>query len=85
MPPKKSKKDASNSINAKLALVMKSGKGMEPAIRCARFTFADDVSRAVTLGYRSTLKQLRSGKAKLVIIAGNTVRMAALETSDRSR
>jgi ribosomal protein L30E len=26
----------------------------------------------VTLGYKSTLKALRSGKAKLVIIAGNT-------------
>lgn len=26
----------------------------------------------VTLGYKSTLKSLRSGKAKLVIIAGNT-------------
>ncbi|KAI0156912.1 cytosolic large ribosomal subunit protein L30 [Xylariaceae sp. FL1272] len=51
MAPKKSKKDA-NSINSKLALVMKSGK--------------------VTLGYKSTLKSLRSGKAKLVIIAGNT-------------
>ncbi|VZI12554.1 unnamed protein product [Fusarium fujikuroi] len=50
-PQKKSKKDA-NSINSKLALVMKSGK--------------------VTLGYKSTLKSLRSGKAKLIIIAGNT-------------
>lgn len=27
---------------------------------------------SVTLGYKSTLKALRSGKAKLVIIAGNT-------------
>lgn len=26
----------------------------------------------VVLGYKSTLKTLRSGKAKLVIIAGNT-------------
>jgi large subunit ribosomal protein L30e len=50
-PVKKSKKDA-NSINSKLALVMKSGK--------------------VTLGYKSTLKTLRSGKAKLIILAGNT-------------
>lgn len=50
-PQKKSKKDA-NSINSKLALVMKSGK--------------------VTLGYKSSLKSLRSGKAKLIIIAGNT-------------
>ncbi|EON63881.1 60S ribosomal protein L30 [Coniosporium apollinis CBS 100218] len=51
MAPKKSKKTA-DSINSRLALVMKSGK--------------------VTLGYKSTLKTLRSGKAKLVIIAGNT-------------
>jgi ribosomal protein L30E len=63
MPPKKSKK-AAESINSRLALVMKSGK--------------------FTLGYKSTLKQLRSGKciflsfpptltgvAKLVIISGN--------------
>lgn len=27
---------------------------------------------AVVLGYKSTLKSLRSGKAKLIIIAGNT-------------
>ncbi|KAI9690619.1 MAG: 60S ribosomal protein L30 [Bogoriella megaspora] len=51
MAPKKTKKTA-DSINSRLALVMKSGK--------------------VTLGYKSTLKSLRSGKAKLVIIAGNT-------------
>ncbi|KOS21440.1 60S ribosomal protein L30 [Escovopsis weberi] len=50
-PQKKSKRDA-NSINSKLALVMKSGK--------------------VTMGYKSTLKCLRSSKAKLIIIAGNT-------------
>jgi ribosomal protein L30E len=48
-PVKKTKKTA-DSINSRLALVMKSGK--------------------VTLGYKSTLKSLRSGKAKLVIIAG---------------
>ncbi|KAK6076099.1 60S ribosomal protein L30 [Seiridium cupressi] len=29
-------------------------------------------SGKVTLGYKSTLKSLRAGKAKLVIIAGNT-------------
>ncbi|KAK5196079.1 60S ribosomal protein L30 [Exophiala xenobiotica] len=51
MAPKKAKK-TTDSINSRLALVMKSGK--------------------VTLGYKSTLKTLRSGKAKLVIIAGNT-------------
>ncbi|CAI7664567.1 cytosolic large ribosomal subunit protein L30 [Penicillium manginii] len=46
----KNKKGADN-INARLALVMKSGK--------------------VTLGTKSTMKSLRSGKAKLVIISGN--------------
>ena len=51
LAPKKTKK-SSDSINARLALVMKSGK--------------------YVLGYKSTLKALRSGKAKLVIIAGNT-------------
>merc|ERR1712107_413457 len=40
------------SINSRLALVMKSGKYM--------------------LGYKQTLKTLRSGKSKLVIIANNT-------------
>ncbi len=39
------------SINSRLALVMKSGK--------------------YTLGYRSTIKSLRLGKAKLVILASN--------------
>ena len=39
------------SINSRLALVMKSGK--------------------YTLGYRSTVKTLRLGKAKLVILANN--------------
>lgn len=48
-PAKKAKK-TSDSINSRLALVMKSGK--------------------YVLGYKSTLKTLRSGKAKLVIIAG---------------
>ncbi len=51
MAPKRSKRDAQN-INAKLALVIKSGK--------------------FVLGYKSTLKTLRAGKAKLVIISGNT-------------
>jgi len=48
---KKSKK-AIESINSRLALVMKSGK--------------------YVLGYKQTLKTLRQGKAKLVIIANNT-------------
>mmetsp|Transcript_46859 Transcript_46859/g.124699 ORF Transcript_46859/g.124699 Transcript_46859/m.124699 type:complete len:113 (+) Transcript_46859:40-378(+) len=49
-PPKKVKKTA-ETINSRLALVMKSGK--------------------YTLGYKSTLKTLRSGKSKLVIISSN--------------
>lgn len=32
----------------------------------------DTIFYVVTLGYKSTLKTLRSGKARLVIIAGNT-------------
>ncbi|XP_042903058.1 large ribosomal subunit protein eL30 [Parasteatoda tepidariorum] len=48
---KKSKK-ALESINSRLALVMKSGK--------------------YVLGNKQTLKALRQGKAKLVIIANNT-------------
>jgi large subunit ribosomal protein L30e len=48
---KKAKK-AVESINSRLALVMKSGK--------------------YVLGYKQTLKSLRMGKAKLVIIANNT-------------
>lgn len=41
----------SDTVNAKLALVMKSGK--------------------VALGYKSTLKALRSGKAKAILVANN--------------
>ncbi|KAH6567258.1 hypothetical protein BASA50_000916 [Batrachochytrium salamandrivorans] len=47
----KKKAKASETINSKLALVMKSGK--------------------TTLGYKSTLKSLRNGKSKLIIISGN--------------
>ena len=47
---KKSKKSV-ESINSRLALVMKSGK--------------------YSLGYKQTLKTLRQGKSKLVIISGN--------------
>ena len=49
---KKATKKSNESINARLALVMKSGK--------------------YVLGYKQTLKSLRQGKAKLVIIANNT-------------
>ena len=48
----KGKKKQTENINARLALVMKSGK--------------------YKLGFRSTIKTLRTGKAKLIIIAGNT-------------
>jgi len=48
---KANKKKAQESINSRLALVMKSGKAQ--------------------LGYKSTLKSLRQGKALLVIIADN--------------
>ncbi|MCP9263090.1 60S ribosomal protein L30 [Dirofilaria immitis] len=51
MAVKKQKKSTEN-INARLAMVMKSGK--------------------YCLGYKQTLKTLRAGKAKLVIIANNT-------------
>merc|ERR1712227_509188 len=47
----KKKKSGMESINAKLALVMKSGKAV--------------------LGYKSTLKSLRQGKSKLVLISNN--------------
>jgi len=47
----KKQKKAVESINSRLALVMKSGK--------------------YTLGYKSTLKTLRQGKAWLVIISDN--------------
>merc|ERR1712183_1201807 len=47
----KKQKKAQESINSRLALVMKSGK--------------------YTLGYKSTLKSLRQGKAKLIIISSN--------------
>merc|ERR1712227_563043 len=47
----KKKKSGMESINAKLALVMKSGKAL--------------------LGYKTTLKSLRQGKAKLILISSN--------------
>jgi len=51
MPSVKKQKKSQETINARLALVMKSGK--------------------YTLGYKSALKTLRSGKAQLVLIANN--------------
>jgi large subunit ribosomal protein L30e len=51
MPSNKKSKKAAESINSRLALVMKSGK--------------------TTIGYKSTLKSLRQGKAKLIIISSN--------------
>lgn len=47
----KQQKKAIESINSRLALVVKSGK--------------------YTLGYKSTLKSLRQGKSKLIIISNN--------------
>ncbi|XP_014672752.1 PREDICTED: 60S ribosomal protein L30-like [Priapulus caudatus] len=58
VPPKKQKK-AMESINSRLALVMKSGK--------------------FVLGYKETLKSLRNGKAKLVIIGNNTPQLRKSE------
>ncbi|KAK4536230.1 hypothetical protein CDCA_CDCA07G2255 [Cyanidium caldarium] len=57
----KKSRNVSETINARLALVMKSGK--------------------YCLGYKSTLKSLRQGKAKLVIISNNCppLRKSALE------
>jgi large subunit ribosomal protein L30e len=52
MAIKKGSKKTMESINARLQLVVKSGK--------------------YVLGYRQTLKALRNGKAKLVILANNT-------------
>merc|ERR1712098_370647 len=52
MAPQKKVKKSNESINSRLALVMKSGK--------------------YCLGYKQTLKTLRQGKAKLIIIANNT-------------
>merc|ERR1711997_1281392 len=51
MVTQKKQKKAVESINTRLALVMKSGK--------------------YTLGYRETMKTIRQGKSKLVIIANN--------------
>merc|ERR1712118_132791 len=50
MPVSKQQK-AQESVNNRLALVMKSGK--------------------FTLGYKTTLKSIRSGKSKLIIISNN--------------
>ncbi|KAJ1977347.1 60S ribosomal protein L30 [Dimargaris xerosporica] len=51
MAPSNTTKKSVESINARLKLVMKSGK--------------------YALGYKTTLKSLRSGKAKLILISGN--------------
>lgn len=48
----KTKKKTTDNVNARLNLVMRSGK--------------------YTLGFKSTVKTLRSGKAKLILIASNT-------------
>ena len=79
-PTTKKAKKTADSINSRLALVMKSGKGGQ-TILYANFKTTDIYGLAVTLGYKSTLKSLRSGKAKLVIIAGNTPRKTKTSSS----
>ncbi|XP_046392933.1 60S ribosomal protein L30 [Ischnura elegans] len=59
MVTQKKQKKAMESINSRLALVMKSGK--------------------YVLGLKQTLKSLRNGKAKLVIIASNTPQLRKSE------
>ena len=69
-PAKKSKKNA-EGINSRLAVSC----SIHPAYKkkySSQFQQLVMKSGKVTLGYKSTLKTLRSGKAKLVIIAGNT-------------
>jgi ribosomal protein L30E len=69
MAPKKAKKSA-DSINSRLALVMKSGKvtlGYKSTLK----SLVSFKPRPKNLVYILTFRQ-RSGKAKLVIIAGNT-------------
>jgi large subunit ribosomal protein L30e len=68
MAPRKEKKTG-DSINSRLALVIKSGKGTFSI----RYRLpGSQLTGEVTLGYKSSLKMLRMGKAKLVLIAGNT-------------
>ena len=91
MAPKKSKKTA-DSINSKLALVMKSGKGMTSGSLLQPYgpplqAETDVRFFKVTLGYSSVIKSLRTGKAKLVIIAGNSppLRKSELECEQSKR
>ncbi|KKA21793.1 60S ribosomal protein L30 [Rasamsonia emersonii CBS 393.64] len=57
-------KKSSDTISSRLAVVMKSGK------ECTNsFSFFSWFT--VTMGMKTTLKSLRAGKAKLVLIAGN--------------
>lgn len=78
MAPKKAKKTA-DSINSRLALgtlhrLLPSDLSVwgNPQTLLTLRPSIVMKSGKVTLGYKSTLKCLRSGKAKLVIIAGNT-------------
>lgn len=66
----KAKKSA-DGINSRLALVM---KVLIVSATVTSYMLTLQQSGKVVLGYKSTLKTLRSGKAKLVIIAGNTPR-----------
>lgn len=70
-------KKAGDTISSRLALVMKSGKGGFEFLSCLKWKIANERAAdlffylSVTMGTKSTLKSLRSGKAKLILIAGN--------------
>ncbi|KAI1963476.1 60S ribosomal protein L30 [Ophidiomyces ophidiicola] len=57
-------KKTGDTLASRLALVMKSGKG-------ERLPLLSNRLQILTLGTKSTLKTLRSGKAKLILIAAN--------------
>ena len=48
-------------------------------------TFASNAVHIVVLGYKSTLKSLRTGKAKLILIAANTPPLRKSELECKSR
>lgn len=63
-------KKSGDTLSSRLALVMKSGKG-KPVFSIAQMSNSLTTSLSVTMGTKSTMKTLRSGKAKLVLISGN--------------
>lgn len=74
MVSKKAKKEGS-SINSRLQLVIKSGKFPNPTIKLFQLVILGKYN----LGYRETIRQLRQGKAKLVILADNTPQLRRSE------